>query len=98
MNLICVTTILLNITGQPYNQNDFNVLSRAQQVCKETHNGCVTKFQKRPKQTYRVLCGEKVEFDKKKLDKYEKSMIRLELEELGNSPEEIERKMKALEE
>lgn len=96
--LICVTTMLLNITGQPFTQNDYNVLTRAQKVCEESHNGCVTKFQKRPRQTYRILCGEKQEFSKKELDKYEHDMIRLELKELGDSPETIEKKMKLLEE
>lgn len=96
--LICVTTMLLNITGQPYNQNDYKVLTRAQVVCERDYKGCVKTFQKRPEQTYRVLCGEKEEFNRKELDNHERAMIVLEAEELGNSPETIKKKLEKLEE
>lgn len=98
MNLICVTTMMINLTTHPYNAQDFRTLDRAQKTCKERYeDGCVSKFQKRGVGNYRILCGEKEGFDRAELDKYELEMIIEEARELGDSEEVIEQKLKSLE-
>ena len=87
MILTCLTTILLNISGISYNAQDFKNLAITQATCKRRYNSCLKQFQKREQGVYRVLCGEKEEFDKKALDKYEMSVI---MDEIGHHNVEVQ--------
>ena len=94
---ICMATVILNISGKPLNQQDYGVITRAQEVCSSSYNdGCLTKFQKREQGTYRVFCGEKLSFNKKMFDIEEKYAIIEEQRNLGLSEEVIEKKMRRL--
>ena len=89
MPLICLTTVLLNLTNIPFNEQDFKAIARSEQVCKERYKGCITTFQKREQGVYRTMCGDKEFFDREMLDSYEKSAI---MEELRHLPKKEQRK------
>lgn len=83
--MVCLMTTIINMTTT-FNQRDYKSLARAAKVCNERYDGrCLVTFQKRETNTYRALCGEKVEFDKKALLKYEMSVIMDELKDLSES-------------
>ena len=91
--LICLGALLINMTTTPFNTQDFKAIKSGQERCKTKYNnGCLRQFQKREQGVYRILCGEKQEFDKKALLEAEKDVI---IEELQHLPkEEIARKLK----
>lgn len=84
MILTCLTTLIINMTAVPFNDADFKVFSRAQNVCSTgKYGGCLAKFMKKEKQGYRIYCGDKVNFSKKQFDKDELDMILYELRHLS---------------
>lgn len=85
MVLMCVATILMNISGIPYTSQDFKAIARTQVVCRDKYKGCLRQFQKREVGVYRVLCGDQQEFDRKVLDKYESDIILEELKQQGGN-------------
>jgi len=95
MILGCLAITFLNLTTSPIDSRDIQVFTRAQHVCKTgSYQGCVTKFVKREKRTYRVSCGEKMNIDKKLLHKQEIDAILYELRHL--SVEETKKAMKRI--
>lgn len=96
MKLTCLAIGLINLTGIPFNEQDYRAISRAQVVCGQERydNGCVKTFQKREQGVYRVECGYKQLLDRKAIDEYEKSII---MEELKHLKKEIrDKKLKAI--
>lgn len=89
-SLICLTTILLNISGSSYNKQDFKNLEAAQTTCATKYNSCLKNFQKREKGVYRVLCGEKEQFNKKALDNAEMAAI---MNEIGHNSVEVQKEL-----
>mgnify|MGYP005993101781 CR=1 FL=1 len=90
MILTCLTTILLNITDIPYNDQDFKTMKVAQRTCSKRYNSCLKNFQKREQGVYRVLCGDKEEFDAKALDNAEMSAI---MNEIGHNSVEVQKEL-----
>jgi len=95
MKLACVAIGLLNISTIPFNQQDYDAITRAQVVCEERYdNGCIKTFQKREQGVYRVECTNKEMFDRKVIDIVEKAAIMNELKHL--TKELREKKLKAI--
>lgn len=74
--LICLTTLLLNITNIEFNKQDYNALKRAKYVCRSDarykDTPCLKKFLKKETRVYWAICGEKELYvgTKEELEKY----------------------------
>lgn len=86
MKLMCLATVIVNMTTTPLNKQDYAAISRAEYVCSTSRydKGCVKQFQKREQGIYRVECGDKTLFDKKDVENYELSVIINELRHLSD--------------
>ena len=79
--LLCLTTMVLNISGLPMNVHDFDVMERATRKC-EKQKQCLTRFEKRDFRNYRGICGKKTKFSRKKFEQMEINAILQELSHL----------------
>ena len=87
--LVCLAAMFINMTTT-FNQQDLKAFGSAQVRCEVvTGKPCLRSFQKREDGVYRVLCGEKQEFDEKALHREEMSAI---LEELNHLSKEDKKK------
>jgi hypothetical protein len=74
--LICLTTLLLNITNIEFNKQDYNALKRAKYVCSSDarykDTPCLKRFLKKETRVYWAICGEKELYvgTKEELEKY----------------------------
>lgn len=61
--LICMTTIIINLTTFPLNNTDFKAIKRSQFVCSSdkryNDQPCLKKFVKKEKRVYNAICGVK---------------------------------------
>lgn len=91
----CLSIAIINLTQFPIDARDMSTFARAQKVCQtRDYQGCVAKFIKREKHTYRVSCGEKMKLDTELLRKEEIAAILYELRHL--SVEETKKAMKKI--
>jgi hypothetical protein len=89
----CLSIMLLNMTEFPINKNDITVFERGQETCKTgTYQGCIAKFIKKGKRSYHISCGEKMQLNKKVLQKQKIDAILYELRHLS-----VEETKKAME-
>lgn len=58
-SLVCAVIIIINMTTDPINRTDLEVVGNAIDVCKAKYkdSSCVKKVFKRPNNHYHVLCG-----------------------------------------
>ena len=57
----CVATIMINLSGYPWNQHDIDTKERAVKTCKKDYNDCLKKFIKKEPRVYNAICGGKKE-------------------------------------
>jgi len=55
--LTCGLTIMINLSGIPWNKTDNMSKKRAMYVCQANYNACLFKFIKKEKLVYRAVCG-----------------------------------------
>jgi len=74
--LICLTTLLLNITSIEFTKQDYNALKRAKYVCandsRYSDTPYLKRFLKKETRVYWAICGEKELYvgTKKELEEY----------------------------
>ena len=74
--LICLTTMLVNITNINFTDQDLKALKRAEYVCSHdarySDTPCLKKFLKKDTRVYWAICGEKSLYTgiKKELEEY----------------------------
>jgi len=59
MSLICAATILINLSGFPWNKNDMNVMKATKISCEKEYKECLKKFIKKGERNYNAICGGK---------------------------------------
>ena len=80
----CIAITIMNLTPNPIDKRDIEVFNRAQYVCSsKPYGGCVAKFMKKENRSYRISCGKKEQFDKKRFDKDTLDAILYELRHLS---------------
>jgi len=57
--MICATIVLINLSTFVWNSRDTESFLHAQQTCNIRYKGCITKFIKKDKQVYNILCKKK---------------------------------------
>lgn len=59
MTLVCLTTIIVNLSKESFNSEDEVSLARAIEQCKLVYDDapCLVKFIKTETNTYQALCG-----------------------------------------
>lgn len=55
--LTCLTTVIINTSGEPWNNRDNRSMSSAKVTCYKLYNGCLVKFTKTEPLVYRAICG-----------------------------------------
>ena len=79
-SLICLTTVILNITPMALTVHDFDTMERYNTKCRNTGQ-CLTRFEKRGFKNYRAVCGPLQKFNRADFDRWELDQI---LKELGH--------------
>lgn len=61
LSLICAATIIINTSGDPWNEHDEKVMKRATYVCATNERyedtPCLVKFYKKETRAYWAICG-----------------------------------------
>lgn len=55
---ICAVTILINLSGVDWTDQDMRSKRTAQKTCKKTYKSCLKKFIKKEPRVYNAICGE----------------------------------------
>lgn len=54
---LCAIVIMINLSGNPWNDFDLKTKKRAIKTCRKRYNSCLKKFIKKEKKIYNAVCG-----------------------------------------